>query len=102
MNSFRSGRRHARNSSLSLTDRKAQDAQGSVLETHKELHKSWDDAVSSSSALPDDIHRPSKVFSHSVSGEVVVGGVQKIWNWRKPLTDKVGGVTPSPTANVLE
>ena len=58
------------------------------------LEKSASDRESSSSAPAEDKHRPSKTFSHQVSDEVIRGG-QIVGNWRQPLLEKIGGVTPN-------
>ncbi len=83
-------------SAMAAMEKEASKAQYEAIHGPRlQLEKRAAEQASSSSAPADDKHRPSKTFSHQVSDEVRIRGGQIIGNWRKPLLEKIGGVTPN-------
>ncbi len=104
MREWEAGQAEQRNH-LGALDRKAEQAQhDSIHGARATLHKSWGEAASSSSASnreAENRNMPSKTFSRPVSDEVYIRGSKIVGNWRKPLIEKIGGMTPNREANLI-
>ena len=81
-----------RESAMAEIDKEASKAQYEYLHGARlEFERNMADRSSSSSALPDDRHAPSKIFSHPVSDKVRISGGKIVGDWQTPLLKMARG-----------